>query len=252
VIAAGTSCPLTFVFVVTHGHGWSQAAFPLAAAVIAGAFSIRLVARTLDKWRPHEAVWSVALAMYAVASFSMFLGVVGGWTTVEFLLYWLFGAVLNVPYLFAGEVYLLAARRTIGHVVLGAIVALSVAAAFLVLRADVCEPHLGTALPLGKDVFESGTPNLLAQLYAIPAYFLLLIGLAWSVWKMRRVPALRSRAFGVGEIAVGATIVAIGSGIGAAFHVVPLFSVSLALGVAVMFAGFLQTSAPQRATATPG
>ena len=45
-------------------------------------------------------------------------------------------------------------------------------------------------------------------------------------------------------IAVGATIVAIGSGIGAAREIVPLFAVSLAAGVAVMFWGFLRTGRP--------
>jgi hypothetical protein len=43
---------------------------------------------------------------------------------------------------------------------------------------------------------------------------------------------------------VGATIVAIGSGVGAGFDVVPLFSVSLAAGVAVMYLGFQLTQRP--------
>ena len=62
-------------------------------------------------------------------------------------------------------------------------------------------------------------------------------------------PQLRDRTVGTLGIAMGATLVAIGSGIGAAFHVVPLFSVSLAAGVAVMFAGFLRAGRPQRAPA---
>jgi len=69
-----------------------------------------------------------------------------------------------------------------------------------------------------------------------------LAGLVWSVWKMRGKPHLRERMLGTFGVALGATIVAIGSGIGAAFHIVPLFSIALALGVAVMFWGFLQAS----------
>ena len=234
---------------IASGHGWGLAVFPLGAAVIAGAFAVQLTARFLGRRRPHEGAWAVALAMYAVASFAMFLGVIGGWSPAEYRLYWLLGAVLNVPYLFAGEVYLLARRRIVGHAVLTVTVALSALAAVAVVHAPVSARELRQALPLGRKVFGSdGTPNVLAQAYAIPAYFLLLFGLVWSVWRMRGVPALRPRAAGVAEIAIGATIVAIGSGIGAAFHVVPLFSVSLAVGVAVMFAGFLQTSAPARAT----
>jgi hypothetical protein len=55
---------------------------------------------------------------------------------------------------------------------------------------------------------------------------------------------VRDRAAGMFGIALGATIVAIGSGVGAAYHVVPLFSVALAAGIAVMFWGFLRASRP--------
>jgi hypothetical protein len=238
--------------VIATGHGWGLAVFPLGAALIASLFSIRLALRLTERVRPHEAVWTVALAMYAVASFAMSLGVARGWSTGEFRVYWLFGAVLNVPYLFAGEVYLLSRRRVWGHLVLVTVVALSVLGAVLVVRATVSVVELRQALPLGRKVFgRDGTPNLLAQLYSIPAYFLLLFGLMWSAWQMRGTPAIRPRALGVLEIAAGATVVAIGSGIGAAFHIVPLFSVALALGVAVMFAGFLATSAPARTPASP-
>ena len=41
-------------------------------------------------------------------------------------------------------------------------------------------------------------------------------------------------------IALGATIVAIGSGVGAGLHVVWLFSLSLAAGTIFMYAGFLR------------
>jgi hypothetical protein len=230
--------------VIASGHGWGLAVFPLGAAIVAAVFAAQLAIRYGRRRRPHEGVWALALAMYAAASFSMFVGVVRGWTVPEFQVYWLFGAVLNVPFLFGGEVYLLSSRR-LGHATLVILVGLSILAGVLVFGATVSRGELRQALPLGRKAFgRDGTPNLLAQLYSIPAYFLLLFGLVWSAWQMQGRPELRSRAFGVFGIALGATIVAIGSGIGAAFHVVPLFSVALAVGVAVMFAGFLRTSAP--------
>ena len=85
----------------------------------------------------------------------------------------------------------------------------------------------------------------LPQRYAIPAYFVLLAGAGWSAWRMRRRAELRDRMLGTLGIALGATVVAVGSGIGAAFGHVWLFSVGLAAGVAVMFWGFLRaTSRP--------
>jgi hypothetical protein len=225
--------------IAASGHGWGLAVFPLGAAIIATVFGARLLTRYAKRRRPYEGVWAVALLMYAAASFAMFLGVVRGWTPADYRVYWLLGAVLNVPYLFAGEVFLLTGRAVArGFLIL--LVAATAIAVPVVSNADLRPGALANRLPLGKDVFLRATPYRLAQFYSIPAYFLLLGALVWSVWKMRGRPELRDRAVGTFAIAMGATLVAIGSGIGAAFHVVPLFSVSLAAGVAVMFAGFLR------------
>jgi hypothetical protein len=237
-----------------EGHGWALAVFPLLASIIAVAFTVVLARRFAARRRPHEGVWAIALAMYAVASFAMFLGVVDGWTESAFKVYWLFGGILNVPYLFAGELYLLTTKRGWAHVFLGALVGLSVVTAWAVWVADIHPEALGSALPLGKDVFGAGTTaHRLPQYTSIPAYFLLLGGLVWSGWKMRGRPELRNRTAGTVWIAIGATVVAVGSGIGAAFDLVPLFSVSLAVGIAVMFWGFLVASRPSAShpAATP-
>jgi hypothetical protein len=231
--------------IASTGHGWAVAIFPLVAAGIAFAFAAVLARRVADRWRPHEAVWAVALLMYGVASGAMFVGVLTGWTPFVYQVYWLLGAVLNVPYLFGGELYVLDRKRTVAHVFLVVLVGLSVLAALVVLGASVNEGALEQTLPLGKEVFGDGSlPYRLAQYYSLPAYFLLLGGLVWSALQMKGVPAARDRAAGVFGIAVGATIVAIGSGIGAAFHVVPVFSTALAAGVAVMFWGFRRASRP--------
>jgi hypothetical protein len=231
--------------VAAKGHGWALAVFPLLAAIIAAVFTAMLARRFVARRRPHEGVWAIALAMYAVASFAMFLGVIGGWTEAQFKVYWLFGGILNVPYLFAGELYLLTANRAWAHAFLAALVVLSVVAAWAVWVANIHPGALSASLPLGKDVFGAGTTaHRLPQYYSIPAYFLLLGGLLWSGWKMRGRPELRSRTAGTVWIAIGATVVAVGSGIGAAFDLVPLFSVSLAAGIAIMFWGFLVASRP--------
>lgn len=234
------------------GHGWGIAAFPLLAGLIALAFAARLAQRFVARRRPHEGVWTIALAMFAAASFAMFLGVLRGWRGPEFRVYWLLGAVLNVPYLFAGEVYLLARRRAVAHAALGVLLAATAFAAVEVAAASLHRGPLAHALPLGKDVFGDGsTPYRLAQYFSLPAYFLLLFALVWSAWQMKGRPDLRARTAGTVGIALGATVVAVGSGIGAAFDVVPLFSTSLAAGVAVMFWGFLRATAPAPAAPAP-
>jgi hypothetical protein len=225
---------------------WGLAVFPLAAALIAAWFAARLGRRFVARRRPHEGVWSISLTMYALASVAMFYGVLDRWSPEEFRTFWLLGAILNVPFLFAGELYLLAPRR-VADAVLVALAVAGVFAGWLVWRAGVRLGPLASSLPLGKDVFgDHSTPYRLAQLFSWPAYLLLLGGLVWSAARMGRQPALRDRTAGTLGIAVGATVVAIGSGVGAGYHIVPLFSVSLAVGVAAMYWGFARATRPAR------
>jgi hypothetical protein len=58
--------------------------------------------------RPYQLAWGIALSMFAVASLALTVGVAAGWSPFSFKLYYLFGAVLNVPWLALGTVELLA------------------------------------------------------------------------------------------------------------------------------------------------
>ena len=226
------------------GHGWGLAVFPLLATVVALVFAVVLARRLAARWRWHEALWTVALLMYAIASISAALGVANGWTANEYRLYWLFGAVLNVPYLAQGEAYLLVRRRTVAHVLLVALVALTIAATIVVWMSSVNGAELAKALPLGNKAWQaSRSPYHLRWLSWI-GYIALVGGLVWSARTMGSSPELRSRTGGILIIALGATVVAIGSGVGAGLDVVPLFAVALAAGIAVMFWGFILSSRP--------
>ncbi|HEX9376267.1 MAG TPA: hypothetical protein VGB19_08525 [Actinomycetota bacterium] len=240
--------------------------FPLAAALIGLAFAVMVGWRFVRRHRPYLAAWAVALLMFAAASFAAFLGILSGWNSPEYRAYWLLGAVLNVPFLAYGELLLLVRDRRV-RAVLFLVVVFGTAYAFNVVRtADVNVAALGQhRLPLGKDVFFVGyhlegtcvhglkcfplrnpMAYRLAQYYSYPAYVILVAGAVWSAFRMRRKPELRNRFLGTLGIAVGATIVAIGSGVGAGLDVVPVFSVDLALGIAVMFWGFLRASSAPR------
>jgi hypothetical protein len=214
--------------------------FPLLAALIAAAFAAVLGRRLLARRHAAIAMWTIALLMYSAASFAMFLGSLTHWSPAEFRVYWLLGAALNVPYLAQGELYLLLPRRAADVLFL----ALVLGTGFAVTKIASAPVHAGPLhdqLPLGREVFGAGTAaHRLPQLFSTPAYVVLVVGALWSARRMRGTSALRDRALGTIGIAAGATIVAVGSGIGAGFGVVWLFSTSLALGVAVMFWGFLR------------
>jgi hypothetical protein len=223
--------------------------FPLIAAAVALVFAAMLGRQWASRRRPFQLAWTVALLMYAGGSIALFLGVVDGWSPAEYRAYWLLGAILNVPFLALGEVYLLVRDRRVGNALLLILLFLTGFAFNRVRTAGLDASALGIDLPLGKDVFASDPlPYRLSQLYAYPAYVFLLLGCAWSIARMRGKPDQHDRLLGTVGIAAGATIVAIGSGVGAGLDVVPLFSVGLAVGIAVMFWGFLRASRPAPAT----
>jgi len=216
--------------------------FPLAAAGIAGMFCALLLRQFAQRRRPYQAFWAIALLMYAAASFALFLGVLDGWNAPEFKVYWLFGAVLTVPFLAQGEVHLLVRSRAVAYSLLGLLVVATVFAAARVLSADVSQAVLADSLPRGKEVFAADPyAHRMAQYYAYPTYAFLLFATLWSAWRMRGRPELRDRFLGTLAIAIGATIVAAGSAFAAAGMVLG-FSITLTAGIAVMFIGFLRAS----------
>ncbi|HJS26322.1 MAG TPA: hypothetical protein VJ913_04265 [Actinomycetota bacterium] len=222
-------------------------AFPLAAAIVAALFAAALARDFARRRRSYQAIWSAALLMYAAASLAVALGATNGWTSGEFRVYWALGAVLNVPFLAQGELDLLIHRRAVRwalYVVLAFVTAYTIA---VVRTAEVDTTALAQELPSGKEVFGDGsTAHRLPQLVAIPAYVVLLAGTVWSAWRMRGRRELRDRFWGTLLIAAGATVIAgFGSAFAALGHLAP-FSISLLVGIAVMFVGFLRaTRVPQ-------
>ena len=117
----------------------------------------------LARPRPHAAVWAAAFAAYALATGSLAWATLFGWTPAVYRVFYLFGAIVNVPLLAVGSVYLLfgeskgRAAATVASVVV-------ILGAFAVLLAPVDTSGLGAAVPAGSDVyaktFTAGNANL--------------------------------------------------------------------------------------------
>ncbi|MBA3737752.1 MAG: hypothetical protein H0W97_04230 [Actinobacteria bacterium] len=217
--------------------------FPLAAAVVAFAFAAALGRRFVRSRRIFLAMWCGALVMYGVASLAVAGGAAVGWSRTLFEVYWILGAVLNVPLLAAGELHLLGRGRVLELVVWMAL-AFVFAYTIAVTRGAPVDPAaLVEQLPSGKEVFGDGTAAYrLPQLISIPSYLILIAGAAWSAWRMRGRPELRHRFTGTLLVAAGATITAAAGSAFAAVGNLPAFSLSLLAGVAVMFVGFLRAT----------
>jgi hypothetical protein len=226
-------------------------AFPAAAAVISVVFGVHLLVRFGRRrgGNPAEGVWGVAMLMFAAASAALALGVADGWSSGEFRAYWLFGAVLNVPYLAVGELYLLVRNRWIVHALLVAVLALTAYATLEVRTAPLEASVLGEEFFSGREVLGEGTTSLLlARLYSFGGYGVLVLGAVWSALRMSRRPELRNRFVGTLLVVLGATVVAAGSAFAAGANL-PGFSLTLAAGVAVMYWGFLTATRPRTSAA---
>jgi hypothetical protein len=225
--------------------------FPLVAAAVAAVFAGLVAAQYRDRRRPHQLAWAVALAMYAVASIAVVLGVAGGWTSAEFQVYWALGAVLNVPFLAGGELMLLVRNRTAQAAIWIVLVFLTAYTLAVLRAASLDAAALAEDLPSGKHVFGDGSAaHRLPQLISIPSYLVLVFGALWSAWRMRGRGDLRDRFVGTLLIALGATVIA---GFGSAFAALgelAAFSLSLAAGIAMMFAGFLWAGRPAQVPAS--
>jgi hypothetical protein len=228
--------------------------FPLLAALIALSFAGLLMWQWFARRRTYQAIWAIALLMYAVACFEVFLGGLGGWTSGEFRVYWLLGAVLNVPFLALGELELLVKHKGVRTAMYVLTVFVTAYAIARVRTAGIHTTALAEDLPSGKEVFGDGTAaHRLPQLISIPAYAVLVGGAVWSAMRMRGRIDLRDRFVGTLLIALGATVIA---GFGSAFAALgylAAFTISLLAGIAIMFWGFLRASrrtpAPSSATA---
>ena len=225
-------------------------ALPIAAAVIAAVFGVHLLVRAARRRAWFEAIWGVAMLMFATASAALAFGVADGWSTGEFRTYWLFGAVLNVPYLALGEAYLLVRQRWVSHLLLLLVLGASAWAGTEVATAPLDLEVLRTEeFFTGREVLGEEAPaRTLALLYSYAGTAVLVLGIMWSSLGMRGRPELRNRFYGVLLIAAGALVVAGGSAFAAAGNFAG-FSLTLVAGVAVMYWGFLtatRVSPPNR------
>src|SRR3990172_2449562 len=83
------------------------------AAAVASLFAEATFVRWTERHTPHLAAWAVALAMFAGASAALAVGVSTGWDTATFRVFYLLGAVLNVPWLALGTFCLLCHRGVV-------------------------------------------------------------------------------------------------------------------------------------------
>jgi hypothetical protein len=237
----------------------AAAAMGAVATLVSVAFCLSTLERYLARRRPHELAWTIAMAMFALASFAYFCAAAIGWGSLDFRAFYLFGAILDVPYLALGTVYLLAGERA-GRTTRRWLDLTAAFCAGVVLTAPISGSLDVPGIPSGKEVFGIG-PRIMAAVGSGVGATVLIVGAAWSaatLLRMRRRPGVRAASsIGPGRLALTNILIAVGSIVlgtggtlfGTGDQMID-FGNWLAIGISVLFAGFL-VSNPARPVAHP-
>jgi hypothetical protein len=227
-----------------------ETAVAVAASLVAVAFALSTFERWLTARRRQELAWTGALAMFAAAAGALAAGAQAGWSSPTFRTFYLFGAIIDVPLLALGTVYLLAGKRT-GDVAAWGVSLFAAFAAGVVVTAPFRAPLPTAELVQGSKVF-GPLPRVLAATGSAGGALVIFVGAGWSGWRVVRTGAPRRVLWSNAAIAAG-TLILSGSGtLNSVFGAMTAFAVTLLIGIAVIFAGFLMaTAGPGRTPAIP-
>jgi hypothetical protein len=209
----------------------ADALLPLAAALLAFVFAVRLGLSWRRRPAAQKAFWGIGFAFFGIAATAEAVAYRHGWSPGLFRIYYVAGGVLTVAWLGAGSAWLLLPRRA-RDLMLGALLLATAAAVVSVFLAPV---H-GDALALAA----SGRPPANhalrghAFLWAIAlnsfGTLFLVGGSAWSIVRRQRV---QTNVW----IGTGALITALATGLSRADTYALVYAGDL-VGIALMFFGF--------------
>jgi hypothetical protein len=220
----------------------------VAASAVATAVSVALAARLLAEGvrrrRPHLLCWGISLALFAIGCAALLWGAVAHWTPSLFRTYYLCGAVLTVPILGLGSVWLLAPRAAKGlTIVVGAF---SLVAAVVVLTAATKAPVPADRVPEGKELFKA-EPRVFAVLGNVAGTLLVVGGTAISAVRVVRrrragtTTELDGRYLQANLLIAAGTLVAASGGLFLFLGESASKAVPLALAAILIFAGYARS-----------
>jgi hypothetical protein len=273
--------------------------FPLIALAVSLIFALELLTQYLQKNRPYQLAWSLAMFMFALASLAEAFGLALGWNSFLVKLWYLFGGALVVGYLALGTLYIQEPKVARRLLVIGAVITLlgpvlpmvifnkeavsaekipvivvflaatvylalasrkdpattskvwlqtllvaSLASLYLIVKAPVNTEQVTT---LGWEAMTRSLmlKALVASLNTLGSV-VLIGGALYSAYVLFGKGILTERALGTLLIGVGALINALGGFVHGYFQVAgqAVLSVALAVGIVVMYLGFVQASKP--------
>lgn len=223
-----------------------DSALSVIAAVVATVFSFDLWRDYRLRPRPHIASYAAGMTMFAIATWCLFIGVTVGWTGGVYRLFFLFGAVLNIPFLALGSMFLVVGKRS-GHVMTIALGGLTAISTTLTLTVPFQQPLPDGGIP--HDMFETGFgPRLFAIIGgATGATILVVLALIslFRFWNKDR------RIVWGNALIVAGTLAAAWGGTGLALGEASGFALSLLLAVTFIWMGY-RVASGRRGHRPPG
>lgn len=229
----------------------------LVAAVIATGFAVDLTMDWRRQPRLHGAVWAAGMASYAAATWALFLGLALGWSDALFRLFYLLGAIVNIPLLAVGSVSLVLGPKA-GKRSLVVVLVWIAAASIVTLLAPFAAPLEAVGVPEGSEVFAfvvaiGGVslpgPRVFAAVSGAVGS-IVIVGLAvYSAARFHRSDRKLAGgnvliAAGIIAPAFGGSMTALGEGTG--------FALSLLIGATLLWSGYrIARDARRRPAAGP-
>ncbi len=213
---------------------------------------------TTDRWHrrrlTHHSAWATAMSLFAIGSFALWWATSTGWSNGIFRVFFTAGAILNVSWLALGSIALLAGDRI--ALPLRRMLALFSAFAIGVMAvAPTTAPFVADEFPRARDHFGALPRTLAAVGSGVPA-LIIMLGALWSIARLmaRRTPAFagarRQGAVSANRlvasnvlIAAGTLVLSASGSLAGRFGEERAFTITLSVGVVILFVGFLVPSA---------
>ena len=121
---------------------------PFISTAIMLGFTIYVFQRYFVRHAPHFLFWGIGLAMFGLGSFAeVYLSL--AWSPAVFVMWYLFGAILNPAWIGQGTLYLLV-RKSWVHIVSGILILASFASAALMLSIPINASGFHLGIPISQ------------------------------------------------------------------------------------------------------
>jgi len=213
-------------------------------------FTVDVLRRYFVRRNPAFLFWGIGLAMFGIGSFAeAYLAL--AWNRTIFVMWCLFGAILNPAWIGQGTLYLLVKKRWV-HVTTGILILASVVSTVLMFSIPINSSgfQLGTPISVQYKEFGIIPPDFFVR-FLIPTILFGTVGLillaggalysAFLFWRKRVLPnrVVGNVLIAAGAISVATSSVLTGQGYGQYLYLGEL------LAAVLMFIGFRMAAKPQ-------